>query len=51
MDAWEETFTKAQLSDNLEHDISSRLDQTVPGKVVVLSIDSLNTSRDGLLPY
>jgi hypothetical protein len=47
---WEEAFTKTQLPDNVEHDISSRLDQSAPGKVVVLSIDSLNTSRDDLPP-
>jgi hypothetical protein len=47
---WEESYTGAQLPNNIEEEISSRINQTESDKIVFLSIDSLNTSRNELAP-
>ncbi len=45
---WEESLTDSTLPQAVENEIFSRLSQTQSNKVVYLSIDSLNESRDGL---
>lgn len=45
---WDESYAGAEFPTNIEQDISSRINQTEPGKKVYLSIDSLNPARDDL---
>lgn len=45
---WEESYAGTPLPNDIEEDISSRINQTDSGKEIYLSIDSLNQTRDDL---
>jgi hypothetical protein len=48
---WQESLDEASLPVAVENDIAFRVSQTQSGKVVYLSIDSLNNERNNLAPY
>jgi len=45
---WNEAFNKTAYPQTVEDDLNGRLSQTLSGKKVLLSIDSLNAGRDKL---
>lgn len=47
---WEAAYNETTLPSGVESELASRLDQTLAGTVVFLSIDSLNAARDDLAP-
>jgi len=48
---WQEAYSSTAYHDNVEGDIADRLSYTENGKVIYLSIDCLNGTRDDLVPY
>lgn len=45
---WEEAFNSTPYPSGVENDLTLRLNQTVAGKTVLLSVDSLNSGRTAL---